>query len=80
MRRTIITTLAAVAFAVATVAPVAAAPPDEPPAGCWGELSRGLAQAGGMGEHASSFAGQPRVGLANVVPGGMSGLCEFLGD
>jgi hypothetical protein len=68
------------ALAVALpAAPAAAAPTSEPPAGCWGELSRGLAQSGGMGEHASLFAGERRVGLANLVPGGMSGLCEFLG-
>jgi hypothetical protein len=79
VRKALITTFATAAFVVGAAIPAAAAPTDEPPAGCWGELSRGPAQTGGMGEHASSFAGEPRVGLANLVPGGMSGLCEFLG-
>lgn len=78
MRKTFIATLAASAFVAVAAVPAVAAPSAEPPAGCWGELSRGLAQSGGMGEHASGFAGEPRVGLANLVPGGMSGLCEFL--
>lgn len=79
MRRSVIATVAAAAFVAVSAVPAMAAPPDQPPAGCWGELTRGAAQEGGLGEHASSFAGQPRVGLANLVPGGMSGLCEFLG-
>ncbi len=78
MRKTFIATFAAAAFVAVAAVPAVAAPSAEPPAGCWGELSRGLAQSGGMGEHASGFAGEPRVGLANLVPGGMSGLCEFL--
>ncbi len=79
MRKAFITAVAAGAFVALAASPAAAAPTEEPPAGCWGELSRGLAQTGGMGEHASGFAGEPRVGLANLVPGGMSGLCDFLG-
>lgn len=46
----------------------------------WGEVTS-AAIAGGFdqGEHASSFAGSPRVGLANVVSrGDLNSLCEFL--
>jgi hypothetical protein len=79
MRRFVAVAGVAVALFAVSASPAAAAATDEPPAGCWGELSRGLAQEGGTGEHASSFAPGRRVGLANVVDGGMSGLCEFLG-
>lgn len=77
MRKIFVMVSVAAVFSVAAAVPAAAAAPDEPPAGCWGELTRD--SAGELGEHASSFAPGPRVGLANLVDGGMSGLCEFLG-
>ena len=79
MRRMFAIVGVAAALSVAVAGPAAAAAPDEPPAGCWGELTRGAAQTGELGEHASSFAPGRRVGLANLVDGRMSALCEFLG-
>ena len=34
---------------------------------CWGQASRVFAMARKMGVHSSSFAGEPRVGLANLA-------------
>lgn len=79
MRRIFVIVGVAAALSAVVAGPAAAAAADEPPAGCWGELTHEFAQTGELGEHASSFAPGQRVGLANLVDGGMSGLCEFLG-
>jgi hypothetical protein len=46
----------------------------------WGQLtSDAIAGGFNQGEHASSFAGSPRVGLANVVErGNLAATCELL--
>jgi len=49
---------------------------------CWGVVSSQAARSdGGLGEHSSSFAGEPRLGLGNVArlfgvdgPGGLGSL------
>ncbi|HKZ18996.1 MAG TPA: hypothetical protein VJQ57_02690 [Acidimicrobiia bacterium] len=45
--------------------PALAAQPANP--NCWGVVSSQAAQEGGLGEHSSSFAGEPRLGLGNVA-------------
>jgi opacity protein-like surface antigen len=42
---------------------------DQPPkTNCWGVVSaQGAQSSGGLGEHSSSFAGEPRLGLGNVA-------------
>lgn len=45
--------------------PALAAQPANP--NCWGVVSAQAAQQGGLGEHSSSFAGEPRLGLGNVA-------------
>ena len=46
--------------------PAGAARPDNP--NCWGVVSAQFAKAaGGLGEHSSEFAGEPRLGLGNVA-------------
>jgi hypothetical protein len=45
--------------------PALAAKPANP--SCWGVVSSQAAQEGGLGEHSSSFAGEPRLGLGNVA-------------
>ena len=57
-----------------------AAPAQATPSCNWGQLTSS-AIAGGFdqGEHASSFAGSPRVGLANVVEqGNLAATCALL--
>jgi hypothetical protein len=57
-----------------------AAPAQAAPSCNWGQLTSS-AIAGGFdqGEHASSFAGSPRDGLANVVEqGNLAATCELL--
>ncbi len=46
----------------------------------WGQLTAGSIAGGfDQGEHASSYAGDPRVGLANVVAkGDLNATCEYL--
>jgi len=46
----------------------------------WGELTSGaIAEGFEQGKHASSFAGSPRAGLANVVEqGNLNATCELL--
>jgi hypothetical protein len=34
---------------------------------CWGQATKVFAQTGEMGEHSSSFAGDPRLGLRNLA-------------
>jgi hypothetical protein len=51
---------------LALAAPAAASQP--PSTNCWGVVSAQTAKSsGGLGEHASSFAGEPRLGLGNVA-------------
>ncbi|HJU81449.1 MAG TPA: hypothetical protein VJ796_06835 [Acidimicrobiia bacterium] len=45
--------------------PALAAQPANP--NCWGVVSSQAAREGGLGEHSSSFAGEPRLGLGNVA-------------
>jgi hypothetical protein len=65
MRRLLI--LAAVAaMALSLSAPAPAQMPES--ANCWGVVtSQRAVAAGDVGEHASSFAGEPRLGLGNVA-------------
>ena len=65
--KTILTALFAV-LASAAFADSGKTPPAQNPAGNWGQVTS-TAIAGGFdqGTHASSFAGAPRTGLANVV-------------
>jgi hypothetical protein len=52
--------------ALALAAPASAEKP--PSTNCWGVVSSQSAQSsGGLGEHSSSFAGEPRLGLGNVA-------------
>ena len=44
---------------------VSAAKPSDPD--CFGKQASGLGQSGGMGEHASSFAGEAREGIGNLA-------------
>lgn len=46
----------------------------------WGTLTAdAIADGFAQGEHSSSFAGSPRVGIANVVnKGDMNATCEFI--
>ena len=57
----------ALMVAAAFPATASAAPPNNPD--CWGAAASDLAQSspGAMGQHASSFAGQPRLGIGNVA-------------
>lgn len=56
--------LAAVALIALTLTlPATAAPPENP--NCWGVVTSQLK--GDVGAHAASFAGEPRLGLANVA-------------
>ena len=56
--------VAAVAVIALTLTlPATAAPPENP--NCWGVVTSQLK--GDVGAHASSFAGEPRLGLANVA-------------
>jgi len=57
-----------------------AAPAQATPSCNWGQLtSSAIAGGFSQGEHASSFAGSPRVGLANVVEqGNLAATCELL--
>jgi hypothetical protein len=57
----------AILIAAAFPAGVMAAPPNNPD--CWGAAASDLAQSstGAMGQHSSSFAGQPRLGIGNVA-------------
>ncbi|MBI3286748.1 MAG: hypothetical protein HYZ68_01740, partial [Chloroflexi bacterium] len=58
--------LVALILALAAAQPAAADAPDNP--NCWGVVTAQRAVAvGGIGEHASSFAGEPRLGLGNVA-------------
>lgn len=61
------------AFAV----PADAAQP--PSTSCWGVVSSQAAMSeGGLGEHSSSFAGEPRLGIGNVARAfGLSGPGEL---
>lgn len=53
-------------LALAAAQPVWANAPDNP--NCWGVVTSQRAVAvGDIGEHASSFAGEPRLGLGNVA-------------
>ena len=56
-----------------TATAIAENPKDTTPPNTWGKAASG-ADPGEMGEHASSFAGQSRIGIGNVakdlVPGG----------
>ena len=57
---------------LATGASIALAVPasaDQPSStNCWGVVSaQGARSSGGLGEHTSSFAGDPRLGLGNVA-------------
>jgi hypothetical protein len=63
--------------AVALAAPASAEQP--PSTNCWGVVSAQAAQSsGGLGEHSSSFAGEPRLGLGNVARAfGLSGPGEL---
>ena len=56
-----------VGFSIGLLAlPAWADAPDNP--NCWGVVSSQFAKAaGGLGEHSSSFAGEPRLGLGNVA-------------
>jgi len=57
-----------VALLVAIVMPVSANQADADAAqACYGLVSAAYAQAGLQGEHASSFAGDPRIGIANLA-------------
>ena len=53
----------------ATLALAAPASADQPSStNCWGVVSAQAAKSsGGLGEHSSSFAGEPRLGLGNVA-------------
>ena len=58
----------------------AVAPAQAAPSCNWGELTS-VAIAGGFeqGPHSSSFAGSPRLGLANVVnQGDLNATCELI--
>ena len=72
--------LAIAGIAVASVA-VGAGSVSADNAKCnWGQLTSDAIAAGfDQGGHASSFAGEPRVGLANVVSqGDLNATCELL--
>ncbi len=78
MKKKIAAGLSAGALVLSGVA--LAAPAQAAPACNWGQLTSS-AIAGGFdqGEHASSFAGSPRVGLANVVEqGNLAATCALL--
>lgn len=59
--------ISVLALGAAFPAHALAAQPNNP--SCWGAASADLAQSatGAMGEHASSFAGEPRLGIGNVA-------------
>lgn len=62
------------------LAAVAAVPAQAAPACSWGKLtSSSIADGFDQGGHASSFAGSPRLGLANVVnQGDLAATCALL--
>jgi len=71
----------ALAGAVALAVTAFAAPAAQAAPSCnWGTLtSDAIANGFDQGGHASSFAGAPRVGLANVIDqGNLNATCEFL--
>ena len=47
------------------ISSVSAAKPFDPD--CFGKQASELGKSGGMGEHASSFAGEPRQGIGNLA-------------
>ena len=72
--------LAIAGIAVASVAVGAGSASAEKPTCNWGQLTSDAIAAGfNQGEHASSFAGEARAGLANVVDqGDLNATCELL--
>jgi hypothetical protein len=68
------------AVALAVTALAAPAAQADAPSCNWGTLTAdAIADGFDQGEHASSFAGSPRLGLANVVnQGDLNATCEFL--
>ena len=65
MKRKICGLFAIAALALAAVPVAAGGQPEKP--NCFGKGASQLGQAGTMGEHSSSFAGEPRLGIGNVA-------------
>jgi hypothetical protein len=65
MRRRLFVAMLVFGLITALALPALAAKPANP--SCWGVVSSQAAQEGGLGEHSSSFAGEPRLGLGNVA-------------
>jgi hypothetical protein len=61
---------AIIGLATTTTTVLAENPPDATPPNTWGKAASG-ADPGEMGEHASSFAGEPRLGIGNVARSGL---------
>jgi hypothetical protein len=65
-RRRVAVIALVVGLSIGLALPAWAAAPANP--SCWGVVSSQFAKAaGGLGEHSSSFAGEPRLGLGNVA-------------
>ncbi|HJU51968.1 MAG TPA: hypothetical protein VJ815_06510 [Acidimicrobiia bacterium] len=65
MRGRLVVAVLVFGLVIAMALPALAAQPAN--ANCWGVVSSQAAQEGGLGEHSSSFAGEPRLGLGNVA-------------
>ena len=64
--RLLLTAGLATGASIALAVPASAERP--PSTNCWGVVSsQGAQSSGGLGEHSSSFAGDPRLGLGNVA-------------
>jgi hypothetical protein len=74
MRRLLVVVAAIAVIALTVTLPATAAPPEN----CWGVVtSQRATSVGDVGEHSSSFAGEPRLGLGNVA--GLLGF-DSVGD
>jgi hypothetical protein len=64
MRRFLVVVAGIAVIALTVTLPATAAPPEN----CWGVVtSQRATSVGDVGEHSSSFAGEPRLGLGNVA-------------